>query len=69
MTIIPERTDAGSAVEGRDEQPRRLESTVVRFDGRADRRTIYPPGLERVPRMSTWLSADDDSFVDLAAVR
>lgn len=66
MTSIPGRTTASPTT---DEQPTGLESTVVRYDGRPDRRTIYPPGLAGVPRMSAWLTADDEAFVDLAAVR
>ena len=66
MTSIPGRTTASPTAA---ERPPGLESTVVRYDGRPDRRTVYPPGLAGVPRMSTWLTADDDAFVDLAAVR
>jgi hypothetical protein len=46
-----------------------LSSTVVCYRGRPDRRTVYPPGLSSVARMSTWLTADDDAFVDLADAR
>jgi hypothetical protein len=49
--------------------PRRLASTVVAYEHRPDRRTVYPPGLSGVPRMSTWLTADVDAFVDLESVR
>lgn len=50
-------------------RPITLESSLVRYDGEPDRRTIYPPGLASVARMSTWLSADSDAFVDLEKAR
>ena len=53
-------------------EPRRpitLRSSLVRDDDDPDRRTIYPPGLSSVARMSTWLTADDDAFVDLESAR
>ncbi|QLD87488.1 hypothetical protein HWV07_00810 [Natronomonas salina] len=69
MTSIPKRTDARFQFEDAGEIPKRLESTLVQYDRRPDRRTVYPRGLSGVPRMSTWLTANDDAFVDLAAVR
>jgi hypothetical protein len=53
-------------------EPRRpitLRSSLVRYDDDSDRRTVYPPGLSGVARMSTWLTADDDAFVDLEGAR
>ena len=53
-------------------EPRRsitLRSSLVRYDDDSDRRTVYPPGLSSVARMSTWLTADDDAFVDLESAR
>lgn len=50
-------------------QPVTLESTLVRHERGPDRRTVYPPRLSEVARMSTWLSADSDAFVDLDAAR
>lgn len=55
-----------------DEHPQRpvtLESTLVQYEEGADRRTIYPPGLSSIARMSTWLTADSDAFVDLYDAR
>jgi hypothetical protein len=46
-----------------------LVSTLVAYSSRPDRRTIYPPGTTSVARMSTWLTADADAFVDLESVR
>jgi hypothetical protein len=51
------------------ETPPRLVSTLVTYRDRADRRTVYPPGLSSVARMSTWFTADDDAFVELSAMR
>ncbi|PSP78331.1 hypothetical protein BRC88_11570 [Halobacteriales archaeon QS_4_69_225] len=53
-------------------EPRRpvtLRSSLVRYDDDPDRRTVYPRGLSGVARMSTWLTADDDAFVDLESAR
>lgn len=42
-----------------------LRSVVVNYERRPDRRTVYPVGLPDLERMSTWLTADDDAFVNL----
>ncbi|MFC7079785.1 DUF7511 domain-containing protein [Halorussus caseinilyticus] len=44
-------------------------SVVVDYEDGPDRRTVYPDGLSSVERMSTWLTADDDAFVDLESAR
>lgn len=67
-------TTTGEGLDGADRtrnhhQPVTLAATLVRYDGRPDRRTVYPPGLSGVARMSTWLTADADEFVDLDAAR
>ncbi len=49
--------------------PITLISRLVRYEGGPDRRTIYPPGLSDDARMATWLSADNDAFVDLERCR
>ena len=64
----------GVAPEGRRSTapPRRpitLESRLVRYDDGPDRLTVCPPGLAGDARMSTWLSADSDAFLDLETVR
>lgn len=46
-----------------------LTATLVAYTDRPDRRTIYPPGTTSVARMSTWLTADADAFVDLESMR
>jgi hypothetical protein len=46
-----------------------LAATVVRYAGEPDRVTVYPPGASSVARMSTWLTADIDAFVDLEDCR
>lgn len=48
-----------------DRVPFELHSVVVDYENRPDRRTVYPDGLSGVERMSTWLTADDDAFVNL----
>ena len=50
-------------------RPVTLRSSLVRYDDDSDRRTVYPRGLSGVARMSTWLTADDDAFVDLESAR
>lgn len=49
--------------------PIRLRTRTVEYDGRPDRCTVYPADATGVERMSTWLSADADVFVSLAASR
>lgn len=34
-----------------------------------DRWTVFPPGMEGVPRMSTWLTVDASCVVDLENAR
>jgi len=46
-----------------------LRHDVVTYSDGPDRCTIYPPDATGVVRMSTWLTADRDAFVDLATVR
>lgn len=71
MTITGE--DATTRATGPASDPRgravTLESTLVSYDDGADRRTVYPPGLSSVARMSTWLTADSEAFVDLEGAR
>lgn len=66
--------DSGSAeTEAEADGARRraydLRHEIVSYPDRPDRCTIFPPGATGVTRMSTWLTADRDAFVDLAAVR
>jgi hypothetical protein len=46
-----------------------LRSVVVRYESSPDRRTVYPVGVEEDERLTLWLSADADAFVDLDASR
>ncbi|GAA0667029.1 hypothetical protein ACFQDG_09080 [Natronoarchaeum mannanilyticum] len=48
---------------------RDLRHEVVSYPDAPDRCTIFPPDATGVARMSTWLTADHDAFVDLATVR
>jgi hypothetical protein len=52
-----------------DGSPPTLESTLVTYTDTPDRRTVYPPGLSSVSRMSAWLTADDAAFVRLSEMR
>jgi len=63
-----ERPATGSERE-HPQRPVTLESSLVEYEEGSDRRTIYPPGLSSIARMSTWLTADSDAFVDLDDVR
>lgn len=63
-------TDADSETEPRADLPTaELTSVVVTAEDGPDRRTLYPEGTSGVDRMSTWLTADDDGFVSLDAMR
>ncbi len=66
-----DRTDprVAPAARGAHTTPPALVSTIVRYTDSPDRRTVYPPGLSSVARMSTWLTADADAFVDLDRMR
>lgn len=46
-----------------------LESIVVRYENRTDRCTITPRECSDADRLTTWLSADIDAFVDLSEMR
>lgn len=67
-TPSPRRESAGGATTPSDESIR-LDSTLVSYADRPDRRTVYPPDTSNVARMSTWLTADADAFRDLDAMR
>lgn len=69
---LDRRTDpnADFQTEPRADRPSiELDSVVVNYDDRPDRRTIYPDEASGVERMSTWLTADDAGFVNLDAMR
>lgn len=76
MTTDPDtldtRTDADCDFETEPRADRafaELDSVVVSREDGPDRRTIYPEGTSGVERMSTWLTADDDGFVELESFR
>lgn len=54
---------------GARRRTRDLRREVVSYPDAPDRCTIFPPDATGVARMSTWLTADRDAFVDLATVR
>lgn len=43
--------------------------TVVRYSDCSDQCTIHPPDATGEERLTRWLSANRDAFVDLATVR
>jgi hypothetical protein len=49
--------------------PKTLESVVVRYEDRADRRTVFPADCPDDQVLTMWLSADADAFVDLGDSR
>lgn len=57
-----ERTAAGDQ---RTTRSIALEFIIVRYENRPDRCTIAPRDCPDAERMTTWLSADVDAFVDL----
>ncbi|MFB6191959.1 MAG: hypothetical protein ABEI11_01415 [Haloarculaceae archaeon] len=61
--------DGGDGGDGRGRPGDRLTATHVAYDDRPDRLTLHPAEADDVERMSTWLTADADVFVDLAGVR
>lgn len=40
-------------------------STVVEYDDAPDECTIYPRGVSKMERMTTWISAKEGAYVDL----
>ncbi|SNZ16197.1 hypothetical protein SAMN06269185_2721 [Natronoarchaeum philippinense] len=55
-------------VRARDSPVGLCHEVVAEADG-PDRCTIFPPDATGVVKMSTWLTADADAFVDLSTVR
>jgi len=52
-------------VEGSGLPAEPLDSTLVTNADGPDRRTVFPRGLSSVARMSTWLTANEEAFVDV----
>lgn len=46
-----------------------LVSVVVEYDEQPDQCTIYHPDSTGIERMSNWITADTNSFVDLYGAR
>ena len=46
-----------------------LVSTVVEYDDEADECTIYPLAADEEERMTTWISAKQESYVSLQEMR
>lgn len=47
----------------------RLRATVVEYDDAPNECTIYPDGVSRMERVTTWVSAREGSYVDLESRR
>ncbi|MEF8840695.1 MAG: hypothetical protein V5A62_03595 [Haloarculaceae archaeon] len=56
-------------VDGPDQPAELLDSALVRNTDGPDRRTVFPRGLSSVARMSTWLTANEEAFVDVEGNR
>ena len=72
MAASDPRQEGGTDIDGTEHgpgRPRVLSATRVPYDGRPDRRTVYPADTDDVARMSTWLTADAGAFRDLEAMR
>jgi hypothetical protein len=46
-----------------------LRLAVVRYDTESDKGTVYPPNVDDIAKMSTWISADLSAFVDVGENR
>lgn len=46
-----------------------LRTAVVHNDATPDRRTLYPADVDEDELVTHWLTADEDSFVDLREMR
>jgi hypothetical protein len=55
----------GDGIAPSDGPAERLVSRLVTNADGPDRRTVFPQGLSSVARMSTWLTANEDAFVDI----
>jgi len=62
MSTNTPTTDTGSPGE-------ELHAVTVEKDGRPDECTLYPRGTTGLDRMSSWITAEEGSFVALDAVR
>ena len=60
MNIPPNDTARKTTVE--------LEATIVEYDDAPNECTIAPTDVSDVDRMSTWISAQEGSYVELADV-
>lgn len=71
MTGPPTAFEGGSTIAESHPRDRAvpLEATVVRYANQADRCTIAPPTVTGTERLTTWLTADLDAFVQLEDVR
>lgn len=46
-----------------------LRATVVEYDDAPDECTIFPGNVSEWERLTTWITAQEGSFVDLQSVR
>ena len=59
-------TSAHDTMEG---VPMKLRSTVVEYDDAPNECTIYPEDVPEWDRMTTWITATEGSYVELAERR
>jgi hypothetical protein len=46
-----------------------LRATVVEYEDAPDECTIFPRRVSGIERMTTWISAEESSYVDLESIR
>lgn len=57
-----------SAIDGMETTGTSLQATVVEYENAPDECTLFPRDVSGMDRMTTWITAKEDSFVDLEAV-
>ncbi|WP_247001407.1 DUF7511 domain-containing protein [Halosolutus gelatinilyticus] len=65
----PPEPHADSDVDAEPPRSDELDSVLVRYETRPDRRTVYPKDCPEDRKLTAWLSADATAFHDLQDVR
>lgn len=60
---------AASEPDTGEDLPVQLRATVVEYDDAPDECTIYPQDVSHWDRMTTWITAEEGSYVDLTSLR
>ena len=66
---FPDRGRTADPDSGPDDAPPPLHGVLLRRRRRPDEYTVYPPALDDVDLLTTWMTAREGSFVDLAEMR